>query len=233
MLIYRVTNKINGKVYIGKTRQSLIKRQRNHLKFNHLNYFQLALKKYGSENFFWEILEQNILSENELNQKECYYIKVFKSNDKKYGYNLTEGGDGVRRKGWKHKEETKLKIGKANKGLHRTIEQRALISVGTRKAGWKPSLDQLESMRLRRLGKKHSEETRKKQSLNQIGLRLGWMHSEDTKIKISKILKKYLHCVVNNNCSKHRGGRFCVKHGSQYKRGIIDYNGNILRKAFH
>lgn len=65
-----------------------------------------------------------------------------------------------------------------------------MISEATKKAGWRPSSKQLERMRLRELGKKHSEETRRKQSLNQIGLRLGWKHSEETKNKLSKILKE-------------------------------------------
>jgi group I intron endonuclease len=190
MIVYRVTNKINRKVYIGKTKHSLLKRQKSHLKSGHRNYFQLALKKYGAENFYWEILEDKITDEDLLNQKERYYIRLFKSNDRNFGYNLTEGGEGARRRGWHHHPETKSKIGKANKGLHRTTEQRAFISETTKKAGWKPSPEQLERMRLRELGKKHSEETKRKQSVNQIGLRLGWKHSEKTKKEISSILKE-------------------------------------------
>lgn len=231
MLIYRVTNRINGKVYIGQTQKSLEIRKKRHLKTSHKNYFQIALKKYGLENFYWEILEDNITNINHLNQREQYYIKLFKSNDKRFGYNLTEGGYGVKRSGWHHRLETKEKIGRANKGLHRTQEQRVLISEAVKKAGWRHSSEQLERMRLRKLGKKHSEEIKRKQSLNQIGLRLGWKHNEETKKKISNKTKKYSGCTAKrlDNCSKYKGGRFCIRHGSQYKRGIIDINGNVLR----
>lgn len=78
MIVYRATNIINGKVYIGKTKQSIEKRKRSHLSINHKNYFQLALKKYGKENFLWEIIENEIVDEDILNQREQYYIKLFK-----------------------------------------------------------------------------------------------------------------------------------------------------------
>jgi len=92
MIIYKATNKINGKFYIGKTIHSLKNRKRKHIweskKPKH--YFQTALKKYGIENFKWEIL-YTASTKQELNEKEIYYISKLSSNT--IGYNLTSGGD--------------------------------------------------------------------------------------------------------------------------------------------
>ena len=113
MLIYKVTNLINNKIYIGKTKKSLEIRKRSHIKRMQSPkgkplFFQRALKKYGLDNFKWEVLLEGCMSDEELCEKERYYIKFYNSNNRKNGYNLTEGGDGVRRKGWKHYEKTKL-----------------------------------------------------------------------------------------------------------------------------
>ena len=101
-LIYKATNLINGKVYIGLTTQKFKERQAEHfyeskktVKTRSYTNFHKAIREFGKENFIWEIIfeEQNISIE-ELNNKEKYFIKLFQSNDKKIGYNMTEGGDG-------------------------------------------------------------------------------------------------------------------------------------------
>lgn len=99
-LIYKATNKINGKIYIGQTVRSFIERQTAHKResFNKLhssyNYpFHRAIRKYGFDNFEWEIIEK--CPRELLNEKEIHYISVFKSYAPKNpnGYNLTIGGD--------------------------------------------------------------------------------------------------------------------------------------------
>jgi group I intron endonuclease len=194
MVIYKVINVVNGKIYIGKTKQTLEKRKKSHLKksrhkeIDKMTFFHRAIRKYGPENFHWDIIETLPNgTDEELCLRERYFIKQYDSNCREKGYNLTEGGDGVRRSGWKHHEETKEKIGNSNRGRHRTPEQKLKMRLATLKAmeNWRPSPEQLERMRLRELGKKHSQETKRKQSENQIGLRLGWHHSEETKKKMS------------------------------------------------
>ncbi|MFM2010794.1 MAG: Acinetobacter phage Ac42 [Bacteroidota bacterium] len=87
MVIYKITNLINGKIYVGQD------------KFNNPKYlgsgFKLrrAIKKYGSENFKKDILE-SCSSKEELNSKEKFWIKELNSTNPDIGYNLVDGGQG-------------------------------------------------------------------------------------------------------------------------------------------
>lgn len=57
-------------------------------------YFYRAIRKYGWENFSWEVIEDNIATEEELNEKEKYYIQKYDCFDnKEKGYNTTSGGE--------------------------------------------------------------------------------------------------------------------------------------------
>jgi group I intron endonuclease len=87
MIIYKVTNKINNKCYIGQTRRSLKIRKNEHLHGN--RYFDKILKK-NIDQFEWTILCecQNTI---ELNKLEKYYIKLFNSFGDN-GYNKNSGG---------------------------------------------------------------------------------------------------------------------------------------------
>ena len=92
-IIYRATNLINNKIYIGKTEQELSRRISNH--YGHLKdqtYLHKALAKYNKEDWKWDIIDFAD-SEEELNEKECYWIKQYNSTKEKIGYNLTNGGD--------------------------------------------------------------------------------------------------------------------------------------------
>lgn len=84
--IYKITNKINGKIYIGQAK-NINKRIKEHIKGS-TSAISLAIQKHGEENFDFEILETDI---EDYNEKEKYWIKKFNSYQK--GYNLTEGGE--------------------------------------------------------------------------------------------------------------------------------------------
>lgn len=91
-IIYKVTNLINDKVYIGQTIQKVSQRKREHYKFSKKNYnykFSNALRKYEKENFDWSIIEKDVCVKN-LNKREIYYINFFNSFN--LGYNSTPGG---------------------------------------------------------------------------------------------------------------------------------------------
>ena len=87
--IYKTTNLVNGKIYIGK---KVSKKFANYYKGSG-KLIQAALSKYGQKNFICEMLEPCYTNE-ELNNREKYYIKLFNSQDKNIGYNISDGGDG-------------------------------------------------------------------------------------------------------------------------------------------
>lgn len=93
--IYKVTNCVNSKVYIGQTNFSIETRFKQHLrdcdnKCNENRPLYLAMKKYGKENFHIELIEE--CSSDKLNEREKYWISYYNSFNE--GYNATVGGDG-------------------------------------------------------------------------------------------------------------------------------------------
>ena len=119
-IIYKHTNKINGKVYIGQTCQNPKKRWDYGCGYKKHNlYFYNAIKKYGwTQGFDHEILETG-LSLEQANEREQYWIRFYNSLTPN-GYNLTIGGDGGQ--GHTLSEETKKLIGQKNSRPVRCLE---------------------------------------------------------------------------------------------------------------
>ena len=90
--IYMHKNKINGKVYIGQTNQKVEYRWNNGKGYNTCPLFFNAIQKYGWDNFEHIILEKNLTKEN-ANIKEQYYISLYQSNNRNFGYNIQSGGN--------------------------------------------------------------------------------------------------------------------------------------------
>jgi len=101
-IIYKAENLVNGKIYVGKTANSIEHRMNGHLrrasKENPKTYFHCAIKKYGNENFRFSVLEE-VDDNTTLSNREKFYIQTLDSMAPN-GYNLTSGGDG-QVKGWK------------------------------------------------------------------------------------------------------------------------------------
>lgn len=87
--IYKTTNLINGKIYIGQHKAT---------KFN-AKYkgsgviLKDAFKKYGKENFIVEMIDDSASDADELNKLEIYYIQKYNTRDLEIGYNLHCGGN--------------------------------------------------------------------------------------------------------------------------------------------
>lgn len=98
LIVYKYTNLINGKTYIGITTKKLSARHREHInKINDGTHFHNALLKYGISNFKLEVIDHAKTIE-ELKEKEKQWIKKLNSftyQDKSNGYNCTLGGDGT------------------------------------------------------------------------------------------------------------------------------------------
>jgi group I intron endonuclease len=173
MIIYKIQNKINGKIYIGQTKNAINKRVASHL--NSKSYIGNALRKYGLQSFDISVIDYADCCEV-LNDKEMYWVCFY---DCRYpgGYNIMDGGSGSAfdeasekrrqgQRGRKHSEETKRKISLGNKGKKKSEETKTKMSIA-------------------RIGKFHSEETKKKISRNNVGTK-GTHLSEETKEKIRK-----------------------------------------------
>lgn len=127
--VYMHTNKINGKRYIGITSQKSVKiRWKRGSGYSKQKRFYTAIKHYGWDCFEHEILFEGLTKE-EAEAKEEELIKEYRSNDKRYGYNIENGGVihklseeqkehlrvlGI---GRKHSEETKAKMSKSHMGM--------------------------------------------------------------------------------------------------------------------
>ena len=93
--IYKITNTINGKSYIGQTIQNVKERFYQHCatkcsKVVSNMAIHRAIKKYGKSNFTVEVIEE--IDSTNLNDRERYWIRYYDSYNN--GYNSTEGGQG-------------------------------------------------------------------------------------------------------------------------------------------
>jgi group I intron endonuclease len=205
MIVYKITNKIDNKQWIGQTIRSLEERWAEHCKKQSpCRYLKNAIQKYGRENFEIKILVR-CNSIEEMNRREQYYIRLLNTLAPN-GYNLDSGGKNklvhpdTRRKlseslkGNKHpnfgkamSEEQKFKISEAQKGKNHRMFGRHL------------SEETKVKISKSNKGRTVSQETKNKQSEVRTGRFkgkenhfFGKNHSEETKRKISETKKKRL-----------------------------------------
>ena len=143
--VYMHTCLKNNKKYIGITRQEPKKRWKNGNGYCKSLFFHNAIKKYGWDNFKHEIILCNLTKE-EAEMFEIEMIKYYKTQDRKFGYNIDSGGGASK----KHSEYTKLKMRKTKLGKVFSEEHKKNISKS--KIG-------------KCVGRKHSDETRLKMSI--------------------------------------------------------------------
>jgi len=172
MIIYKITNKINNKIYIGKTVKTLKRRFDLHKNQsnNHGNtHLYNAMCLYGVKNFSIEQIDTaNDISE--LNKKEMFWIKKYKSYDSNIGYNLTLGGDGGNT--WLlnfHKELTSKRLSESiknsqkHKNTHNTLDYKSKISKLHK--GKKLSDNQIEILRTMMINRFKDPKEREKMRL--------------------------------------------------------------------
>lgn len=166
--IYKVTNTINGKFYIGRSVE-IEQRWNNHRRGDgHGWYLWNAMKKYGSKNFVLEILE--ICDAEYLDEKEDYWIQKLNPE-----YNLIRKGEkGVLH----HSDSSREKMSKARMGHEVTQETREKISRSS--IGKIMSPEAVKKMRSSHVGKDNHQTGRHH------------LHSAETKLKMSISRKLYL-----------------------------------------
>lgn len=173
-IIYKVTNKINGKVYIGQTIRSLSKRRATHYndayRGSYGSVFHNSLNKYSGKDFMWEIIEY-CSSKEELDEMEFHYIKQYNSLSPN-GYNLTLGGDGI--VGFKFTEEQKHKLSIIRKG--RKMTETARIKLIKNHADFSGKNNPMYGTISPMKGKNHTEESKNKISIKLKGRKFSKAH---------------------------------------------------------
>lgn len=201
--VYRTTNLINQKYYIGKHSSE----DPNDGYLGSGKALQQAIKKYGIDKFNKEVL---FLFDNEIDayNKETDILEELDGVKDPLCYNLCYGGVGFW-KGSTHSEETRQKISEGNRGKKRSEEAKAKYSAA--KIGTTHSEETKKKLSDINIGKKSSEQTKKKISESNMGR----VQSVETREKISKAqtgrpsIRKGTHCSneTKEKMSKAQKGR--------------------------
>lgn len=220
--IYKITNTINGKCYIGKAVNVEV-RLRQHKTGYHSNiHLQSSIKKYGIDKFKFELLEE--CTRDKLSERERYWIKYYNSFGSG-GYNLTEGGDGGNfkyytyeqrskmLKGHKVSDETRRKISESHKGRKMSEESKKRMSESHK--GIKPwnTGIKLEGLALEsvRSGQRNRRERELREDIH-------YHHTEETKNKISE---------------SRKGMKFTDEHRKHISEAVIKRDLNGSRNPFY
>jgi group I intron endonuclease len=185
--IYLLSNKINGKVYVGQSKD-ITKRWSDHRRAvvnnKPIQIVHHAMIKYGLDDFVFEVIF-GCKTQDDINWAEEYFIKYYDSRNSKNGYNLTNGGSvAPKTEEWKQKVsqtlmghevslETRDKLSKSHTGKICSLEHRKNISIALSERIIKPETRQKLSKI--NMGNKNALG-------NQSGL--GYRHTEEAKIKI-------------------------------------------------
>ena len=178
--IYRITNLINGKTYIGKHEYTDESNPMGKYKGSGV-LLHKAYKKYGIENFVKDTIVVNIKDKETIDRLETKYIAYERTSNGNGVYNITDGGEGV--SGYRHSEEAKTKISASLKGHGCSDETKAKI--GAANKGHKHSDESKAKMSAVCKGKKHrpmSDEHRTKLSAAMKG-RIPWNKGRTKKEK--------------------------------------------------
>jgi len=173
--IYKIENLINNKIYVGKSEVSVENRLNEHKKgYKSNQHLQRAIKRYGIDNFTFEILEE--CSKEDCCEKERQWINKLNCMFPN-GYNYTSGGENA--SGFTYSEVSKIKMSKSAKiRCSNSIECQRMSQMASDRV-WN-SEDRIKvSNTLKELykdktkvpmyGKKHSEETKQKMSEDRKG----------------------------------------------------------------
>lgn len=171
-IIYKTTNLVNGKIYVGQHKPN---KYRTYLGSGRV--FLKAIKKYGKNNFIREILEY--CNKEIVDEREIYWIDKLNATNKEIGYNVLKGGNTVK---W-----TPEMRENANKSISEKLKGKSL------KESTKQKLSEYnKNFGNPFYGKQHSDKQKQKWSNDRKGKVYDYMfrkRSEETKNKIGKISK--------------------------------------------
>lgn len=219
MIVYKITNRNNGKIYIGRTTLNLKKRkQRIAIESKRSDYGLIynAISQDGMQNFDWEVLKY-CKTRKDLNRCQGLYIKHYKTTDIKFGYNCTTGGvtphlvERTRKKIGDTRNRRNIGKGKNHPtyGTHQSKETKAKCRLKMKGRTIPTSVKEKISENSARpmLGKHHSQEVRDKISKSNMGKK----QTTETKKKISKAVsgkKNPMYGVHIIGKDHHNWGKF-------------------------
>jgi len=213
-IIYKITCTVNNKVYIGQTIRTMESRFERHIRDaerseNPTIHFQRAIKKYGRDAFKIEKIDE-ANSQQDLNEKERYWISFYKSTDNNFGYNSALGGEGGNtylNKSPKEMGDIKSKISKSNSGRNNgASKQIKCKSVLTNEEHYFDTITEcLNFFNIKNKNVIMSRVNNKCLSL----WRNEWLFALEN--------NEYIDSFENNSLSRRRGTRVILKKGDELK----------------
>lgn len=212
--IYKVTNLINGKIYIGQTTLGFDERYHGGIHSTHNKHLKRAIEKYGVDNFLVEKEYDHAMTKEDLDRLEIFYIKEFKSTDPNFGYNKTTGGGS-----YTFTQEVKNKISQAKKGTIVSEETKQKLSQIRKGSGNSRFGITLSEEQKAKISKSVSEAI-----IGENNPMYGKHHTESTKQKISLANSKRVRCHTGEEFnSVDEGAKWCgLKGGSTICRSCKD-----------
>lgn len=242
MTIYKIVNKINGKMYIGKTELALETRMKKHIRCAQKKknrHLYDAMNCYGIENF--EIIAmETCTTSKELCDREKYWIQFYNTMDRNIGYNMQEGGTGGRLTpelhaiigkkvaiarqlhGYKHSKETRRLIGLSHIGMTIPNDVRQKISQTLRETNKHRDFSKVYNHMRGKVGEKHpfyghhhSELSRKKISEACLGKSYEELYGYEEAQKLREMRRK---CWLKENNINY------VQIDSKQLKDLVDLN---------
>lgn len=222
--IYKITNLINGKIYIGQTIATINERWAGHKCDSKRKNTAIgnAINKYGEENFSIEVVEDDIDYEL-LDEKEIFYIKEYNSLYP-VGYNISQGGKAYITDEWRKVLSERVKgennpmygaCGELNPFYNKKHSEKTKQIIGDKARDRWNNLDEEEKEKVKNRLNYH----RDKRIAEKGGCFKGYNHSEESINKIKSKLK---------GVKKTEEARINIKNGNSRKRKVHMMDKNSL-----
>ena len=217
--IYKITNLINSKKYIGKS-VNLKRRLKQHKtgKYSN-NHLQNAIKKYGIENFTFQIIE--FCSVENLSIRERYWIYYYNSNLN--GYNNTDGGENA--PGWHFTEQAKNKM-KVPKSEEFKVNLTKQLEGNTNSVEYWNDEENRAKQSTKTRQRWNDEDYRNSHMNGQKNYKNSKKKEEDDQIRIQKITEF-------NNRPEEKEKRSIKMQGNKIGEGRIHINNGQIRKMIY
>lgn len=219
-VVYRITNLINQKSYVGVT-GNLRRRLQGHMtaaRCGRGKAIHAAIRKYGASSFAVDVLDRCSSREEALAIEQC---RISEMGTQVGGYNLTAGGDGVRSLVPEVADRLRASLSCALRGKPKSVEHRAAMSECRK--GVRFSTEHRKNISLAAFGRRHSDEAKAKMSLKRKGVPLSAEHREKIAASLlGRVFSDAWREAIRQAARANRGRRVeCVDLGKSFST-IVD-----------